>query len=80
MPCVQRRRNMSQAWRGICGAWETVNKGMKWIIRDGLSTRFWLDPWLEGGLKLPDVATGPIPPSEIAASIKHYVGKNDLWM
>lgn len=79
MPCVQRRRNSSQAWKGICVVWDTVNRGSKWAVGNGNSTRFWLDPWLEGVLILAEAASNQVPPGDIDKKVKDYVGDQGLW-
>ncbi|XP_019175452.1 PREDICTED: uncharacterized protein LOC109170754 [Ipomoea nil] len=59
-----RRRNTSNAWKGISAARETLESGLTHVVRNGKSTRFWMDPCLTpkplyeklcGTLSLPDL-------------------------
>ncbi|CAN1188455.1 Putative ribonuclease H protein At1g65750 [Linum perenne] len=48
-------------WDTVCkpknlGVWPLVINGMQWSIRDGKSTRFWTDRWVDSGIILADHA------------------------
>ncbi|CAN0859560.1 Putative ribonuclease H protein At1g65750 [Linum grandiflorum] len=46
-------------WRGIREVWPPLNLGLQWGLRDGRSTKFWTDPWLDSGGFLLDCCTDP---------------------
>lgn len=48
---------------------------MKWVIGDGLDTKLLLDPWLEGGLILAQVAIGTIP----HINLEKYADQDGSW-
>lgn len=42
----------SQIWKDIVSIWQEVMANIRWIVRDGKSTRFWLDVWLPSSVVL----------------------------
>lgn len=46
-------------WKGLCWSADLIQKGTGKLVRNGRSTKFWLDVWLED-TKLQDVATQPL--------------------
>ncbi|XP_019163602.1 PREDICTED: uncharacterized protein LOC109159944 [Ipomoea nil] len=65
--------NSSIAWRCILQSLPFVRKGLKWHVRNGVSTRFWLDIWLDDRPLL-ECITAQIAPS----SLNNYV--TDYWI
>ncbi|CAN0857784.1 Putative ribonuclease H protein At1g65750 [Linum grandiflorum] len=51
-----RSSGFSAAWRGVTKAGLILNNGTQWAIRDGRSTKFWTDKWLDSGIVLADHA------------------------
>ncbi|CAN1860132.1 Putative ribonuclease H protein At1g65750 [Linum perenne] len=49
-------KRLSSLWRGIRDVWPVLNDGLQWSIRDGKSTSFWMDKWLDNGQRLCDLA------------------------
>ena len=45
---IERKRNSSNAWRGIGEAKSILLKGSKMLVHDGKNTLFWRNCWLEG--------------------------------
>ncbi|XP_016168765.1 uncharacterized protein LOC107611342 [Arachis ipaensis] len=46
MPKVERRRNSSNLWKGICSVWENVQQNCIWRVGDGFQIRFWEHCWI----------------------------------
>ncbi|RYQ95010.1 hypothetical protein Ahy_B08g089987 [Arachis hypogaea] len=46
IPQVERRRSDSNLWKGICLAWEDVEKNMVWRVGDGSQIKFWTHNWI----------------------------------
>ncbi|CAN1129038.1 Putative ribonuclease H protein At1g65750 [Linum perenne] len=53
---LARKKGFSRVWRGILKVWPLVTNGLQWSIRDGCSTRFWTDRWVDSGIILVDHA------------------------
>ncbi|CAN1131281.1 Putative ribonuclease H protein At1g65750 [Linum perenne] len=51
-----RKTGLSAVWREMLKVWNYVEDGLQWSIRDGKSTRFWLDKWVNDGTVLIDQA------------------------
>ncbi|KAK9008726.1 hypothetical protein V6N11_075609 [Hibiscus sabdariffa] len=52
LPLNLRKANVSRLWRGVCEIWEDFKDCISWHVRNGESTDFWYDNWvdLEGRL------------------------------
>ncbi|CAN1779030.1 Putative ribonuclease H protein At1g65750 [Linum perenne] len=60
-----RRINWGSAlWRGVRRVWPTLRSACQNSVRDGMSTSFWHDSWLDNGVILADVATQVIDEAE----------------
>ncbi|QHO25231.1 Putative ribonuclease H protein [Arachis hypogaea] len=46
IPKVERRRNSSNLWKGICSSWENVQANCIWRVGDGSLIRFWDHYWI----------------------------------
>ncbi|CAN1746203.1 Putative ribonuclease H protein At1g65750 [Linum perenne] len=71
-------KRFSGLWKGIKEVWPTLNAGLQWSIRDGKSTSFWLDQWLDSGQKLYEHATcqDQINPD---TKVADFVDQNGNW-
>ncbi|GMI65822.1 hypothetical protein like AT3G24255 [Hibiscus trionum] len=47
LPSSIHRVGSSRLWQGVSQVWEEIRKGICWHIRDGWSTDFWWDCWLD---------------------------------
>jgi len=54
---LARKSGFSAIWRGLLKVWPSVSNGLHWSVRDGCSTRFWMDRWVDSGAILIDHAT-----------------------
>uniref|UniRef100_A0A151UFK2 Ribonuclease H protein At1g65750 family n=1 Tax=Cajanus cajan TaxID=3821 RepID=A0A151UFK2_CAJCA len=43
IPCVTKRRKMSNLWQGICATWSLVTPHIHWRVKNGQTIRFWYD-------------------------------------
>ncbi|CAN1131019.1 Putative ribonuclease H protein At1g65750 [Linum perenne] len=53
---LARKKGFSAVWRGLLKVWPLVNNGLRWSIRNGRSTHFWTDRWVDSGAVLVDHA------------------------
>ncbi|CAN1787933.1 Putative ribonuclease H protein At1g65750 [Linum perenne] len=53
---LARKKGFSATWRGVLKVWPSVVNGLHWSIRDGQSTHFWTDRWVDSGVVLADHA------------------------
>ncbi|CAN1318165.1 Putative ribonuclease H protein At1g65750 [Linum perenne] len=53
---LARKKGFSRIWRGVLKVWPLVIDGIHWSIRDGCSTHFWTDRWVDSGIILADHA------------------------
>ncbi|CAN1150904.1 hypothetical protein LINPERHAP2_LOCUS17870 [Linum perenne] len=51
---LARKKGFSAVWRGLLKVWPMVNNGLRWSIRDGRSTHFWTNRWVDRGADLVD--------------------------
>lgn len=51
-PKFVQKKDATSLWRGLCDAWEHVDRNISWRMRNGSMIRFCLDNWvpLEGPL------------------------------
>ncbi|CAN1301181.1 Putative ribonuclease H protein At1g65750 [Linum perenne] len=54
---LARKTGFSVVWRGIMKVWPQVNNALQWSVRDGKTTRFWTDRWVDSGILLVDHTT-----------------------
>ncbi|CAN1177927.1 LINE-1 retrotransposable element ORF2 protein [Linum perenne] len=53
---LARKTGFSAVWRGMMKVWPDVINGIQWSVRDGKTTKFWTDRWLDSGILLIDHA------------------------
>ncbi|CAN1754104.1 Putative ribonuclease H protein At1g65750 [Linum perenne] len=53
---LARKTGFSAVWRGMMKVWPNVIDGIQWSVRDGKTTKFWTDRWLDSGALLVDQA------------------------
>ncbi|CAN1152850.1 Putative ribonuclease H protein At1g65750 [Linum perenne] len=70
---LRKLASKSAIWRGISAAWQTMILGSRVGIRDGQSTSFWLDRWLDSGDRLIDHALVPEEQIDLDASVFNLV-------
>lgn len=49
-------RNASNLWKGISSVWMALRDCVRWEIGNGNMVRFWMDEWLQNGVKLMEIA------------------------
>ncbi|KAJ1441438.1 ribonuclease H [Sesbania bispinosa] len=69
----------SLAWRGIQLTWDIVVQGLRWVIGDGGSTRFWEDRWLHSGLLLRDACLVPFQDIWSTALVRDFADPIQGW-
>lgn len=42
---MKKKRNDSNAWKGICAVAPTLEAGARKVVRNGWETSFWMDCW-----------------------------------
>ncbi|KAK9020722.1 hypothetical protein V6N11_010739 [Hibiscus sabdariffa] len=47
LPLTLRKTNVSRLWRGVCEIWEDFKDCISWHVRNGESTDFWYDNWVD---------------------------------
>ncbi|KAK8578972.1 hypothetical protein V6N12_069310 [Hibiscus sabdariffa] len=47
LPLTLRKTNVSRLWRGVCEIWEEFKDCISWNVRNGESTDFWYDNWVD---------------------------------
>ncbi|CAN1758488.1 Putative ribonuclease H protein At1g65750 [Linum perenne] len=90
---LARRKGFSSIWRGVMKVWDDTQNGIHWSIRNGRSTRFWTDRWVDSGTILIDHATNlqgvdsTIPVSDFCLSngewnlpkLREFLPENVVW-
>ncbi|CAN1815926.1 Putative ribonuclease H protein At1g65750 [Linum perenne] len=75
-----RRKNWGSAlWRGIRRVWSTLKTACQRSIRDGRSTSFWSDPWLDSGIVLADFALQELDEVELQRSVAEAADDSGSW-
>ncbi|CAA0828653.1 Unknown protein [Striga hermonthica] len=65
--------------RAIAHEWPNVVKGARWLVGNGRSARFWLDPWLGSLGPLSSIVVN-VPPSEFCnATVAELVSGSGEW-
>ncbi|KAK8492440.1 hypothetical protein V6N12_065886 [Hibiscus sabdariffa] len=47
LPLTLRKTNVSRLWHGVCEIWEDFKDCISWHVRNGESTDFWYDNWVD---------------------------------
>ncbi|CAN1809470.1 Putative ribonuclease H protein At1g65750 [Linum perenne] len=55
----KKTKRWSSCWRGINASWEVFRGGLSWGIRNGRTTNFWKERWLDDGSVIEDSVTPP---------------------
>ncbi|CAN1161710.1 Putative ribonuclease H protein At1g65750 [Linum perenne] len=58
--------------------WDITQNGVRWSIRDGRSTRFWTDRWLDSGILLIDYALN-IREVDVSNSVADFCDVDKVW-
>ncbi|CAN1848775.1 Putative ribonuclease H protein At1g65750 [Linum perenne] len=75
-----RRKNWGSAlWRGIRRVWPTLRNSCQKSIRDGKSTSFWFDAWLDSGITLADFSTKDLDEDEKDRLVAEATDDNGDW-
>ncbi|CAN1164676.1 Putative ribonuclease H protein At1g65750 [Linum perenne] len=59
-PIPKKTKRWSSCWKGINVSWEVFRGGLAWGVRNGRSTNFWSERWLDDGSVIADSVTPPI--------------------
>ncbi|CAN1135617.1 Putative ribonuclease H protein At1g65750 [Linum perenne] len=57
---LRKSNRRSSCWRGMNEAWDTFRGGLSWGIRNGKSTNFWKERWLDNGCVIGEQVTPPL--------------------
>ncbi|KAL4295874.1 hypothetical protein GQ457_12G003750 [Hibiscus cannabinus] len=68
LPLSIKRTSASRLWRGLNEVWDMVKDSICWNNRDGRSTDFWYDNWLDGKGQLVYACTANANPSPVSVS------------
>ncbi|GMI86798.1 hypothetical protein HRI_002349100 [Hibiscus trionum] len=65
------RKRCSRLWKGLSKVWEAIRGSIIWNVRDGVSTDFWYDTWVdeEGPLCERYLSLSPPCPSPVSAMV-----------
>ncbi|CAN1156116.1 Putative ribonuclease H protein At1g65750 [Linum perenne] len=66
--------SISPVWKGITTEWQTMLRGSRAAVRDGLNTKFWSSIWVDGGLCLLDFASQDQLNLNLGEPVAAYVG------
>ncbi|XP_019178992.1 PREDICTED: uncharacterized protein LOC109174182 [Ipomoea nil] len=72
------RRSSSNVWKGMCHASNWLEKGLVRIVRNGMSTRFWMDKWLRP-YALYEKMTRPASFPELYSNVAEYWDHTRGW-
>ncbi|KAG7534372.1 Endonuclease/exonuclease/phosphatase superfamily [Arabidopsis thaliana x Arabidopsis arenosa] len=71
---ITTKSNWSATWRSVgLGLREVVIPGLRWVVGDGRSIKFWKDKWLINGTLL-DVTISDVPEEQVDLRVR------DLWI
>lgn len=77
-PGTGSRKRCSNAWKGIEAANHIVKTGLSRIVRNGNTTRFWMDTWI-GDKPLFEVMQNPVSLPELYAAVSEYWVEGRGW-
>ncbi|CAN1777535.1 Putative ribonuclease H protein At1g65750 [Linum perenne] len=69
----------SPLWRGITKECPTMMLGARSAIRNGTSTLFWMDRWIDEGSRLVDLAQGNIEDIDLDATVAEMINHQGQW-
>lgn len=49
LPIIDRKKNGSNLWKGVCSSWRNFQENLGLNIGDGAKVEFWNDRWVPGG-------------------------------
>ncbi|CAN1842763.1 Putative ribonuclease H protein At1g65750 [Linum perenne] len=77
---LARKTGFSAVWRGMMKVWPDVVNGIQWSVRDGKTTKFWTDRWLDSGILLIDHAINVqgVNPSLLVSQVTKQDGSWDF--
>ncbi|CAN1193986.1 Putative ribonuclease H protein At1g65750 [Linum perenne] len=70
-------KRWSSCWRGINDSWETFRSGLSWGVRNGKSTKFWSERWLDDGSVIAESVDPP--PNHANRVIADYCNPEGGW-
>lgn len=68
----------SYTWRSVIKGQDVLKRGLKWVIGNGRTVRFWIDVWI-GNALLSTAAMGPISTEEMGKFVMDYVYEYGHW-
>ncbi|KAK1362337.1 hypothetical protein POM88_046811 [Heracleum sosnowskyi] len=69
----------SPIWRNIKMAFPILREGIKWVVNNGTTTRFWTDHWVRENT-LDMFISGPFSEEEKKHAVSYYWDSNDGWL
>ncbi|GAU38761.1 hypothetical protein TSUD_64920 [Trifolium subterraneum] len=78
IPNFKHTSNSSPLWRAIVNAWDVVKGNITWVIRDGVDSQFWRQPWIPNVGALEDHIAASIPKEELNFPVNNYAS-DGLW-
>ncbi|CAN1747938.1 Putative ribonuclease H protein At1g65750 [Linum perenne] len=73
----RKSKKLSSCWRGITKCWDKFRGGLSWGIRNGRSTNFWKERWLDSGSVLAETITPPV--GMELMSVADFCRNDDSW-
>ncbi|OMP13682.1 hypothetical protein COLO4_01156 [Corchorus olitorius] len=70
--------NQSGLWKGMGISSHILNKGIKWVVRDGSRVSFWLDNWSDLGI-LRELISGPFTINDAQLMVKDLITEDGIW-
>ena len=79
LPIIDRKKNGSNLWKGVCSSWRNFQENLGLNIGDGTKVEFWDDRWGPGSGKLKDSVSCPIPSDILSKHVCHFMDDHVFW-
>ncbi|CAL1376363.1 unnamed protein product [Linum trigynum] len=74
-----KKSNHSSLWRAIVKGMNKMKEATCWSVRDGRTTMFWSQPWIECDLRLEEFALVDTSNYERDSMVAEWTTKDDQW-
>lgn len=72
------KQRYSQVWKGLVWGAQLLHEGLRWRVRDGLKTKFWVDKWL-GDESLKQNCRQTMPEEDLQNRVHAYWEQGRGW-
>lgn len=79
VPSLNRAKNGTNFWRGVCHAWQDVVSNFCWRIGDGTCVNCWDDRWVLAVGVLGDLVQRPLTNLEKNLCVSNLRSENGVW-